>query len=119
MPDDLWRIGDRATFEALRRTRIRSRQGPVGLAYVAPPPDDGRVRVAYSVGRATGPAVRRNRIRRRLRAVMSSLAAAGRVAPGTYLLSAGPGADRLPFADLCGLLATLVGRVNQSAGSRS
>ncbi|MDA8072794.1 MAG: ribonuclease P protein component [Actinomycetota bacterium] len=119
MPDDLWRIGDRATFEALRRTRRRARQGPVGVAHVPPAPGDERVRVAYSVGRAAGPAVRRNRVRRRLRAVMASLAGAGRLAPGAYLVSAGADVERLTFEDLRDLLGALVEQASRRGGARS
>ena len=45
-------------------------------------------RVGFSVGRAVGPAVVRNRLRRRLRAMSSAAARDGRLPPGTYLLGA-------------------------------
>ena len=55
--------------------------------------DDGAdpPRVAYAVGRAVGPAVTRNRLKRRLRARVAELP----LAPGTYLVSAGPSASTL------------------------
>jgi ribonuclease P protein component len=60
---------------------------------VATPP-----RVAYSVGRRIGPAVVRNRLRRRLRAIVADFTA--QLAPGAYLISAGPRAAQMSFADL-------------------
>ncbi len=57
---------------------------------------DGPPRVAYAVGRPVGSAVERNRLRRRLRAVVS----ASGPAPGAYLVSAGPGARDLGFEEL-------------------
>lgn len=50
---------------------------------------------------------------------MRSLTAQGRVAPGTYLLSAAAGAERLAFEDLRALLATLVERTSRSRGGRA
>ena len=49
-------------------------------------------RVAYAVGRQAG-AVARNRLRRRLRAVVTD--AAAELRPGAYLVGAGPEADEL------------------------
>jgi ribonuclease P protein component len=117
VPDVVWRIGDRATFEALRRTKIRARQGPVWMARVPADGEDRRVRVAYSVGRKVGPAVRRNKIRRRLRMVMGALARSGSLAPGAYLVSAGPGAGQIPFAELTGTVARLVDRISGHRGT--
>lgn len=117
MPDGIWRIGDRATFDAFRKTRIRARKGPVWLARVPGDDSDGRIRVAYSVGRKVGPAVHRNKLRRRCRAVMRAAAKSGRLPPGAYLVSTGQGAGQLSFDELRLVLTELVDRV--VAGSRS
>lgn len=77
----------------------RIRCGPLSLRYV-PAPSETPARVAYAIGRHAGSAVRRNRIRRRLRAGMQRAELAGRVAPGAYLLGAGPEALTMPNADL-------------------
>jgi ribonuclease P protein component len=101
----IWRVRDRATFEEFRRgTRVR--RGPLTVTYVAgpiEPSSGGRAtnppRAAYTVGRAVGPAVVRNRLRRRLRAALTTLRprlAAG----GAYLISAGPTAVTLSFLEL-------------------
>jgi len=54
--------------------------------------------VAYAVGRAVGTAVARNRLRRRLRAIVSERAE--RLPAGAYLVRAGPEAAGLGSADL-------------------
>lgn len=93
-------IRERSAFRALRRTDRRAASGPVTVAYVRGP--DGAhgafPQVAYAIGRRTGGAVMRNRIRRRLRAVVRDLA--GELAPGAYLLGAGPSAAVVPHAEL-------------------
>ena len=88
----IWRIRDRDTFLALRRSRYRARRGPVTVTWVAAPPPP---RVAYAVSRGSGSAVVRNRIRRRLRAVVQSEAAG--VRPGAYLIGATREAATVPF----------------------
>lgn len=60
-------------------------------------------RVAYSVGRRVGPAVVRNRVKRRLRAVLSEVAGADASlppGPGAYLVSARPEAAERSHAEL-------------------
>ncbi len=119
MPDGVWRIGDRATFEALRRSSARARAGPLSVAHVPPAPGERRRRVAYAVGRPVGSAVVRNRARRRLRAVMAELARSGRLPAGAYLVSARPGVAQLPFEELVATLGDLVERASAAqAGTR-
>jgi ribonuclease P protein component len=54
--------------------------------------------VAYAVGKRVGGAVIRNRLRRRLRAVVAD--ASGSLVPGAYLVAASPEAADLPYEDL-------------------
>src|SRR5262249_55233724 len=66
----VWRIRDRATFARLRAEGRRIKRGPVTVWFVEgdpylPP------RMAYAIGRTVGTAVERNRLRRRLRAIVS------------------------------------------------
>lgn len=99
------RVRDRGTFEALRREGRRVRRGPVSVTFAAVAPEAG-VRVAYGIGRRVGPAVVRNRIRRRLRAAARELAREGALTmSGAYLVTVGPGAARLGYAELKRLLA--------------
>jgi ribonuclease P protein component len=89
-----FRVHDRASFAALRRDGVRRRARTVTVTRL----DDGAEppRVAYVVGKSVGSAVHRNRLKRRLRA----LVAAAPLTPGTYLVSAGPRAATLSEQDL-------------------
>ena len=92
-----WPVRDRGTFARFRASRTRTRTGPITVTFVT---DEvvARPRVAYSVGRKVGTAVVRNRLKRRLRAIVADRAV--RLAPGAYLISAGPRAADLSFTDL-------------------
>ena len=101
----IWRVRDRATFEALARAP-RHRVGPVSLrcshSGSADPP-----RVAYAIGRRVGSAVDRNRIRRRLRAAVAACAddlAEG----GAYLFDAERAVLSIGFNDLSVAVASLI-----------
>ena len=73
-------------------------------AVVAP---SGPPRVAYAVGRAVGPAVRRNRLRRQLRAAMRDNGA--HLTDGcAYLVSAAPKATEYSYAELSTTLGALL-----------
>jgi ribonuclease P protein component len=92
------RVGDRATFDALRREGRRARRGPVTVVHL---PGPGDVRVAYAIGRKVGPAVVRNRLRRRLRAAVRELdRSAGGLAPGAYLVALRPQAAQRTYDQL-------------------
>lgn len=94
-----WRVRDRATFDALRRQGRRARRGVVGVTYL--PADAGPPRLAYALGRKLGPAVVRNRVRRRLRAAAQELAASpSGLAPGAYLVTVSPRAAEASYSTL-------------------
>ena len=76
----------------------------MSCAVVAP---TGPPRVAYAVGRAVGPAVRRNRLRRRLRAAVREHAA-GLHDGCAYLVSASPKATEYSYAELSTTLGALL-----------
>jgi ribonuclease P protein component len=101
----IWRIRDRATFDALASSR-RRRRGPISMTFL---PGDPAVppRVAYAVGKRVGPAVVRNRVRRRLRAATLAHRAELRCG-GAYLFGAAPAAASAPFAEIDAAMAQLL-----------
>ncbi|MBN2621752.1 MAG: ribonuclease P protein component [Acidimicrobiales bacterium] len=64
-------------------------------------PGTGEVRVAYAIGRKVGPAVVRNKVRRRLRAAVRELdRSSGGLPTGAYLISLRPEAAGRSYAEL-------------------
>lgn len=96
-PGTVWRVRDRETFRRLRSSRQRVRRGPLTVTFV-PASSPTPPQVAYAIGRKVGGAVVRNRLRRRLRAVISE--SASQLAPGAYLVGAAPEAASLSFGEL-------------------
>ncbi len=79
--------------------------------------DDASVvpaRVAYAIGRPIGGAVVRNRVRRRLRALVVAEASRQPLAPGYYLVGARPGAAGASFADLGADLTSALRRLRET-----
>lgn len=82
--------------------------------YVLDPP--GTVtppRVAYALGRALGPAVVRNRVRRRLRAMLQRVSSDAGLPPGTYLFGAQPTAATRSFIELQFDLELILRRIRE------
>jgi ribonuclease P protein component len=94
--DPVGRIRQRSTFVALRRPAGRAVAGPLRVSWVPPQPADAFSLVGYAIGRRCGTAVRRNRLRRRLRAAVRQ----AQIAPGRYLVTAEPAASDLGFGEL-------------------
>jgi ribonuclease P protein component len=67
--------------------------------------------VAYALGRALGPAVVRNRVRRQLRAMLQAASCAGGLPSGDYLFGARPLAASRSFTELQFDLTLLLRRV--------
>jgi ribonuclease P protein component len=57
-------------------------------------------RLAWAIGRRVGPAVTRNRLRRRLRSAAALLDQPEPLAPGSYLVALQPGAADLSYGEL-------------------
>jgi ribonuclease P protein component len=103
----VWRVRDRASFDALRRDGRRARRGPVSVT--SAPGTEGPPRVAFAVGRSVGSAVVRNRARRRLRAVVDELARSGALGRGgTLLVSVRSDLSELSFAELRSVVGAAV-----------
>ena len=93
----VWRIRDRATFVALARSRRRVRRGPITVTWAPGDPAEPP-RVAYAVGRRVGGAAVRNRVRRRLRAIVGDLRPP--LGPGAWLIGAAPEVATLSYDEL-------------------
>ena len=70
------------------------------LALTYLPRDGARPEVAFAISRKLGPAVVRNRCRRRIRPLLAEHARAGRLAPGAYLVQVRSRVDGLDAAVL-------------------
>ena len=90
-------IRSRQTFDQLRRSGRRGRCGPLTVSYL-PEPSWEHPRVGYAIGRRVGNAVVRNRLRRRLRAIVSEQAPD--LPAGAYMVVSGPEGPRLRYEEL-------------------
>ncbi len=100
----LWRISERRTFQELRRRGRRARRGPLTVTWLATDEAPQPTRAGFTIGKATGGAVVRNRVRRRLRAALRELQVSDRLRPGTYLLGGGPELATMPWSELVSLV---------------
>jgi len=98
MAHGVGRIRRRATFRALSRPDARASRGPVTVVFSRTEEAVNGPIAGYAVGRRHGGAVRRNRLRRRLREALRS--AGPELAAGAYLVRVRPEAAELDFADL-------------------
>jgi ribonuclease P protein component len=89
----------------------------VTVRYAGPSSDDGRLLVAFAIGRRTGTAVVRNRIRRRLRAALAELALVDQVPAGAAVVTAGPGVATAPFGSVRHDLARALARAAAKASA--
>ncbi len=89
-------VRDQATFRDLRTQGKRGRSGPVRAMFL--PHSRSDVLVAFAIGRKFGPAVHRNRARRRVQAVLRSPDLS--IAPGAYLFTCQRDVMTMPFDDL-------------------
>ncbi|MEQ1786762.1 MAG: ribonuclease P protein component [Acidimicrobiales bacterium] len=111
----LWRITDRHTFLALRQQGRRVRRGPLSVTWLPPTPGepDTPPRAGFAIGKATGGAVVRNRVRRRLRAALRQIQLDGRLPAGTYQLGGTVQLATMPWSELVQLVADTVGETQR------
>jgi ribonuclease P protein component len=107
----IWRIRDRGTFQRLSREGHRSRAGVLWCTAVLDP-SLSPPRVAFAIGRAFGPAVQRNRVRRQLRSLLSETT----VPPGAYLIGARPDAVARSYPELRHDLQKLISAQQRNRG---
>jgi ribonuclease P protein component len=109
-------IRSRRTFEALKRSTCRGRSGPLAVSFVEQPAWS-RPEVAYAINRQIGSAVVRNRLRRRLRAIVSEQAASLPV--GAYVVRTGPGGTSLGYDELRVAMSQALNRAVGGPAGRS
>ena len=100
----IWRLRGREAFAELRRSGRQTRRGPITVTWAAVP--SPAPQVGFAVGKRVGGAVQRNRLRRRLRAIATEVAAG--LTPGAYLIGAAPEAAVLPFRELRRIVSDLL-----------
>jgi ribonuclease P protein component len=96
-------------FQELRSTGRRVSSGPLTMI-VSPLPDPEVTRVAYAIGRPVGTAVHRNRLRRRLRAVVADHDRGGRLPSSAYLVICRAEARHLDHPELISCVDELLVR---------
>jgi ribonuclease P protein component len=101
-------VRGRDAFAALSRHGRRAREGPLTVIHRA---DVTEPRVAFVVGRKVGPAVVRNRLRRRLRMLWRETPHPG----GDYLIVTSPAAATLAHGELRTRLAGALARLERAA----
>ncbi len=103
------RIRTRGDFERLRRDGRRVRIEPFWCSHLSDPLSNPP-RVAFAISRAVGNAVIRNRLRRRLRAIVTDLD----IPPGLYLIGCRPTASELSFDQIVSTLDRLPAKVQST-----
>lgn len=111
------RIRERAAFERLARDGTRIRRSAVWCTW-CPDPDSTATCVAFAFSRAFGPAVTRNRLRRRLRAILRDLDREQPLPTGLLLIGGRPALVEQTFDELTSTLTELVALIRRSPGSR-
>ena len=109
------RIRGRHDFARLARDGTRIRGSALWCTW-CPEPHSTATRVGYAISRAYGPAVRRNRLRRRLRATLAEFDGQHPLPAGMMII--GPHrhvSDELTFDRVAADVATLVERIRTSA----
>jgi ribonuclease P protein component len=98
------------THEALRRSSSRGRSGSLTVLFLKQE-SWSEAEVSYAIGRRVGTAVVRNRLRRRLKAIMSELAPS--LLAGAYVVRTGPGSSTLEYGELRVALSRAVEKATQ------
>lgn len=103
----IWTIRGRRAFQTLARSGRTVRTETLWCTFLDDPAAVP-LRVAFAIGRSIGSAVRRNRLRRRLREAVRGVAAELQLQRGWLLIGAKPAANKHTFDSLRGELTTLL-----------
>jgi ribonuclease P protein component len=95
----IWRIRGRRAFQTLARSGRTARTETLWCTFLNDPAAVP-LRVAFAVGRSVGSATRRNRLRRRLRAIVATIAPEIGLEHGWLLVGATPAAGKHTFVSL-------------------
>ena len=95
----IWKIRGRRTFQTLARSGRTARTETLWCTFLNDP-TAVPLRVAFAIGRSIGPATRRNRLRRQLRAIVESIAPEVGAQHGWLLIGATPAVNKHTFATL-------------------
>ena len=110
----IWRVRERSSFRRLSGDGRRFRAGVLWCTFVADPTLTPP-RVAFALGRTLGPAVTRNRVRRRLRALLSC----ADLPAGLLLVGAQPAAAARSFDELAFDVTMLASRLSAASPAGS
>jgi ribonuclease P protein component len=89
------RVTTRREFDLLAKPQKVGRSGPLRVSFVT---GANEAKVAYAIGKPVGNAVVRNRIRRRIRALLDQRATP--LPAGIYLIRVGKGAENCSYDEL-------------------
>ena len=104
------RISQKGVFERLAREGRTARAKGLWVSAMTDS-SVGEAHVAYAIGRKSGGAVQRNRLRRQLRHIVRSCEHALR--PGWYLVGVSAGVSGLSFGQMEATLTRLLAEVQQ------
>jgi len=110
----IWRIRGRATFAALARSDRRVRRGSITVTWAPGDPAEPP-RVAYAIGKRVGGATARNRVRRRLRAIVRDVQPG--LGPGAWLIGAAPEVAKLSYGELQAAVSEAIGALERQKGA--
>ena len=102
----------RQALEAVRAHGLTGRCGPVSVRF---DPDRSSHLFAFAIGRRVGSAVVRNRVRRRMRAIVAG--ERHQIPVGTYLVSARPDVTELTFEEMRNAMIAAIERATAPGGA--
>lgn len=112
------RIRERHAFARLGREGTRIRRSALWCSW-CPDPDSTTTSVAFAISRAYGPAVTRNRLRRRLRAILRQLDETEPLPPISVLIGVRPSTVELTFDQARTELAAMVHQIRRDLATRA